>query len=117
MTRAEPSFIQWVAHSGQKSARKSPGNVRSLTGVSSQSTESHLRRLESESIYIMREVVAKQRDPKGLYKKARRGEIKNFTGIDSPYEEPEAPELTLDTAILTPDEAAAKVIAFLGLRA
>ena len=39
--------------------------------------------------------VAEQRDPKGLYKKARRGELKNFTGIDSPYEPPEAPEIHL----------------------
>ena len=41
--------------------------------------------------------VAERRDPKGLYKKARRGELKNFTGLDSPYEPPEAPEVTVDT--------------------
>ena len=41
--------------------------------------------------------VCMQRDPKGLYDKAQRGEIKNFTGIDSPYEVPEAPELTIRT--------------------
>jgi bifunctional enzyme CysN/CysC len=41
--------------------------------------------------------VAESRDPKGLYKKARRGEIKNFTGIDSPYEAPEHPEIRIDT--------------------
>ena len=41
--------------------------------------------------------VAEQRDPKGLYSKARRGELKNFTGIDSPYEAPEAPEIRIDT--------------------
>ncbi|WP_425483615.1 adenylyl-sulfate kinase [Alkalicoccus luteus] len=41
--------------------------------------------------------VCEERDPKGLYKKARAGEIRNFTGIDDPYEEPEAPDLTLDT--------------------
>ncbi len=41
--------------------------------------------------------VCEQRDPKGLYKKARAGAIKQFTGIDSPYEEPAAPELVLDT--------------------
>ena len=57
--------------------------------------------------------LAEQRDPKGLYKKARRGEIKDFTGIDSPYEEPEAPEIVLDTAVLTPQEAADRVIVFL----
>ena len=40
---------------------------------------------------------AEKRDPKGLYKKARKGEIQNFTGIDSPYEEPKNPEIVLDT--------------------
>ncbi len=54
--------------------------------------------------------VAEGRDPKGLYKKARRGELKNFTGIDSAYEIPEAPEITLDTTRYTPDEAADQVI-------
>ncbi len=54
--------------------------------------------------------VAEARDPKGLYKKARRGELKNFTGIDSPYETPEAAELRIDTSTCTPDEAAAEVI-------
>ncbi len=57
--------------------------------------------------------VAEQRDPKGLYKKARRGEIKNFTGVDSPYEPPEAPEIVLDTATLGPEDAAERVIAVL----
>ena len=54
--------------------------------------------------------VAEERDPKGLYKKARRGELKNFTGIDSPYEAPEQPELRIDTTLCTPDEAADQVI-------
>jgi bifunctional enzyme CysN/CysC len=57
--------------------------------------------------------VAEQRDPKGLYAKARRGELPNFTGIDSPYEPPENPELHLDTTELTPEEAATKVLAAL----
>src|SRR5207249_1786684 len=57
--------------------------------------------------------IAEQRDPKGLYKKARRGEIKNFTGVDSPYEEPEAPEIYLDTTSLTPEKAADYVLATL----
>jgi bifunctional enzyme CysN/CysC len=57
--------------------------------------------------------VAEQRDPKGLYKKARRGEIKNFTGIDSPYEEPEAPDIRIDAAALTPEQAADDVLAAL----
>jgi bifunctional enzyme CysN/CysC len=54
--------------------------------------------------------VAEQRDPKGLYKKARRGEIKNFTGIDSPYEEPEAAEIHINTAVLSPEDAADQVL-------
>ena len=54
---------------------------------------------------------AEARDVKGLYKKARRGELKNFTGIDSPYEAPEAPEIRLDTALLDPETAASRVIA------
>ena len=57
--------------------------------------------------------VAEQRDPKGLYKKARRGELKNFTGIDSPYEEPDAPEIRIDTTALSADEAADRIIAHL----
>ena len=60
--------------------------------------------------------VAEGRDPKGLYKKARRGEIKNFTGIDSPYEPPEAPEIRIDTTKLTPEGAADEVLALLARR-
>jgi bifunctional enzyme CysN/CysC len=57
--------------------------------------------------------VAESRDPKGLYKKARRGELKNFTGIDSPYEPPEAPEVRIDTTARSPEEAADMIVAFL----
>lgn len=57
--------------------------------------------------------VAEQRDPKGLYKKARAGDIKNFTGIDSPYEPPEAPELTIDTQLLSAEQAADEILALL----
>jgi bifunctional enzyme CysN/CysC len=57
--------------------------------------------------------VAEQRDPKGLYQKARRGELKNFTGIDSPYERPEHPEVRVDTTACSPEEAAELVIAHL----
>lgn len=53
--------------------------------------------------------VAESRDRKGLYKRARRGEIKNFTGIDSPYERPENPEIIVDTSAFSP-EAAADII-------
>jgi bifunctional enzyme CysN/CysC len=55
--------------------------------------------------------VAEQRDVKGLYAKARRGELPHFTGIDSPYEVPEAPELHLDTQASTPVEMADAIVA------
>jgi len=53
---------------------------------------------------------AEKRDPKGLYKKARRGELKNFTGIDSPYEPPEHPEIHLHTALYSPEAAAEEIL-------
>jgi bifunctional enzyme CysN/CysC len=56
---------------------------------------------------------AERRDVKGLYRKARRGELKNFTGIDSPYEAPEKPEIRIDTTRLNPEEAADRIIAHL----
>jgi adenylylsulfate kinase len=52
-----------------------------------------------------------RRDVKGLYARARRGEIRNFTGIDDPYEAPEHPELTLDTRTLSVDQCVARVLA------
>ena len=54
--------------------------------------------------------VAEARDVKGLYKKARAGELKNFTGIDSPYEPPEGPEIRVNTAEMTAEEAADAII-------
>ncbi|MFA7601610.1 MAG: sulfate adenylyltransferase subunit CysN [Novosphingobium sp.] len=54
--------------------------------------------------------VAEERDVKGLYKKARSGELKNFTGIDSPYEAPVNPEIRIDTTSMTPDEAATLIV-------
>ncbi len=53
---------------------------------------------------------AEKRDVKGLYKKARRGELKNFTGIDSPYEPPEHPEIHLQTVFHSPEEAAEQIL-------
>lgn len=53
---------------------------------------------------------AERRDVKGLYKKARAGEIANFTGISSPYEAPEAPEIRIDTTRTTPEEAAEQIV-------
>jgi bifunctional enzyme CysN/CysC len=55
--------------------------------------------------------VAEERDPKGLYRKARRGEIANFTGISSPYEAPEAPEIVVNTHTMTSEEAADSIVA------
>jgi bifunctional enzyme CysN/CysC len=57
--------------------------------------------------------VAETRDVKGLYRKARRGELSNFTGIDSPYEAPESPELVVNTVECSAEEAADAVIALL----
>jgi adenylylsulfate kinase len=54
-----------------------------------------------------------QRDPKGLYKKARAGQLKGFTGIDDPYEEPLHPELMLDATNVSPQEATLKMLTFL----
>jgi bifunctional enzyme CysN/CysC len=56
---------------------------------------------------------AERRDVKGLYKKARRGELKNFTGIDSPYEPPEEAEIRIDTTSMEPEQAAERIIAHL----
>jgi adenylylsulfate kinase len=56
------------------------------------------------------------RDPKGLYKKARAGLIKNYTGIDSPYEEPESPELVVDTGTLSLDASVEAVLDLLADR-
>lgn len=57
--------------------------------------------------------VCEQRDPKGLYKKARAGELKGFTGIDDPYEPPLKPELVLDSSKKSPEQLADEVIAHL----
>lgn len=54
-----------------------------------------------------------ERDPKGLYKKARNGEIPSFTGIDSPYEEPLQPELTIDTEGLSVQQSVAQIVRYL----
>lgn len=57
--------------------------------------------------------ICESRDPKGLYKKARAGQIPNFTGIDSPYEAPKTPELTLDTGENSVEECVAQLLSFL----
>lgn len=57
--------------------------------------------------------VCEKRDPKGLYRKARNGEIKGFTGIDDPYEEPEEPEIIVETDKMTLEECTKKIIQYL----
>jgi adenylylsulfate kinase len=56
---------------------------------------------------------AEQRDPKGLYKKARAGQIKGFTGIDDPYEAPENAEIVIDTEKMKPEQAAERILTYL----
>ena len=62
-------------------------------------------------VYATVEEIAAHRDPKGLYKKALAGEITGFTGVDDPYEEPEAAEIVVDTEETSEEEAAAQVVA------
>ena len=62
-------------------------------------------------------ITCEQRDVKGLYKRARAGEIKNYTGIDSPYEAPDNPELIIDTDKETLDESVSKIYSFLEKKA
>ena len=57
--------------------------------------------------------VCESRDPKGHYKKARAGEIKNFTGVSDPYEPPDNPEITLDTEKISADESVERIISYL----
>lgn len=57
--------------------------------------------------------LCEQRDPKGLYKKARAGELKEFTGVSAPYEEPLKPEIVLDSGALSPQQAAQQVLDYL----
>ena len=80
----------------------------------------NVRALHAESGFAFIEIFvdcslaeAELRDPKGLYKKARAGEIKNFTGIDDPYEAPTAAEIHLHTDQMTLDEEVAVIIAYL----
>jgi bifunctional enzyme CysN/CysC len=57
--------------------------------------------------------VAEERDVKGLYAKARSGQLKNFTGIDSPYEDPDTPEIHIDTTKMDSDRAAEEIVKLL----
>ncbi|UVJ46015.1 sulfate adenylyltransferase subunit CysN [Pseudomonas sp. LS1212] len=73
------------------------------------------RKLASDGVFIEIYIdtsieVAEQRDPKGLYKKARRGELQNFTGIDSPYEPPVSPDIRIDTCTDSAEVAAERIV-------
>lgn len=73
-------------------------------------------KLEGDFIEVFVECDVKEcevRDPKGLYKKAKSGEIKNFTGIDAPYEEPENPEVKINTACMSIEECSDKIYNYL----
>lgn len=77
-----------------------------------------VRRMFGEGDYIevylkCRPEVCESRDPKGLYRKARRGEIQNFTGVSDPYEPPETPEILLETDTLSVGESVARILHFL----
>ncbi|HEY4183475.1 MAG TPA: sulfate adenylyltransferase subunit CysN [Polyangia bacterium] len=95
------------------------GLIVSTAFISPFRTERHTARAlmgegEFVEIYVDTPLgVAEQRDPKGLYKKARRGDLKNFTGIDSPYEFPENPEIRVDTTASSPEEAAQAIVDYL----
>lgn len=76
------------------------------------------RKLQNEGEFIEIYVkcplnVCEQRDVKGLYKKARAGEIKEFTGISAPYEEPSNPELTIDTSVMPVEESTRAILKYL----
>lgn len=85
--------------------------ARDLHAASSQSGDDPIPFIE---VFVDIPVdVAEQRDPKGLYKKARAGEIPNFTGISAPYEAPTKPEIHVRTDQLTVEECVAKIIEYL----
>ena len=75
-----------------------------------------LEKNEFIEVYVKASLATcEERDPKGLYKKARAGEIKGFTGIDAPYEEPTSPEIVIDTDELSVEASAEEIIKYLHL--
>jgi adenylylsulfate kinase len=85
--------------------RKDRDNVRALHETD---------RLPFIEIHVCTPIeICEQRDPKGLYKKARAGQLNNFTGIDDPYEPPLTPELTIDAASVSPQEATVRLLSLL----
>lgn len=82
-----------------------------------QIVRSILERNEFIEIYVKCSLeVCEERDPKGLYKKARSGEIKDFTGIDSAYEDPENPEFVVETDVQSVEECVARILNFIDQR-
>ena len=82
------------------------------------SARNEVRKMVGEEQFIMVYVdtpieVCEQRDSKGMYARARRGEIKGFTGVDDPYEPPHQPEITLNTVDRSPEENARVILKFL----
>lgn len=83
------------------------------------STRDYVRRMNSQfgafiEVHVSTPLdICEQRDRKGLYAKARKGEIKQFTGISDPYEKPENPEITIDTSMMNPTEAAQQIMLYL----
>lgn len=70
-----------------------------------------------KEVYIKADVeTCAKRDPKGLYEKAMNGEIENFTGVSAPYEEPENPDLVLDTRELSVEESVEEVLEMIGIK-
>jgi adenylylsulfate kinase len=88
--------------------RKDRDNVRALHDAG---------KLPFIEVYVNTPIsTCEQRDPKGLYKKARAGELKNFTGVDDPYEAPVNPEITIDATNTSPQEATVMLLEFLEKR-
>ena len=113
----EADRIENIRRVGEVAKLMSDAGLIVLTAfISPFRAERHMvRRMLSEGEFIEVFVdtplgVAEERDTKGLYAKARAGELKNFTGIDSPYEPPEEPEIRIDTTQMSADEAADYII-------
>ncbi len=116
-TRAERE--EHIRRTGYLASRLEAHGITVVTSLVSPYRESRdfIRKLcrDFVEIYVATPLEeCERRDVKGLYARARRGEIKNFTGIDDPYETPEHPDLTLDTRALSVEQCVAKVLARVG---
>jgi adenylylsulfate kinase len=113
-TRAERE--EHLRRTGYMASRLAAHGVTVVASLVSPYRESRdfIRKLCGEfvEIYVATPLEeCERRDVKGLYARARRGELRNFTGIDDPYEPPETPELTLDTRALSVEQCVAEVLA------